>query len=889
MTETIPGGVGGNAGTIRSMEWQKRIWLALIVVLTLAVSALLSAQAFAAAPPAGSIIGNQATASYVDVGGNARTTTSNLVETNILQVAGVDVESDQNKVAAPSSTIYLPHTVTNTGNGNDIYDLVAAQVAGGGFAFGSITVYADADGDGVPDNFDALAVTPTLPAGGSYNVVIAAQVPAGALAAQASQLTLTATSQYTGSVTDTNTDTVTVSGDVAVVPVTKALSLQSGPVGSEVEVTLTYTNNGTRAATDLTLTDLLDNRYEYVAGTGRWSVSGTGTALTDDNSADPAGIAYEVSGQSVAAVIASVAPGQSGWVRFKARIKAATAPGLVPNKATVAYGNGATTVSDETNISNFTVTQSAAVKLSDESSSSDSDGNQNDVVSSAAVPQGSTLTFDNVVVNQGNGVDTFDITYSNVSFPAGTSFQLRGADGTPLTDSNGNGIPDSGPLAPGASFHVHLRVILPNSAAGSGPFDVTKTATSQVNPSVKDSVTDRLLAITANSVDLTNDSAGAGAPGAGVQPTGEAAAVTTNSVKPGQTTAFTLFVNNNSAVLDSYNLAASTNNTFAALSLPAGWSVTFRNAATGAVISNTGTIAAGASLRITAEVAVPAGATPGTTSLFFRALSPTSGALDVKHDAVTVDQVVDLSVTPNNTSQVFAGGQVVYSHTLNNNGNVGVSAAALSNSDSAALWSSLIWYDLDGNGAIGAGDVRVDNVDDILAANPALGATLAPGAQVPLLIQVFAPSGANNGAANTTSVGVSAVGDADATNNQATDTSIVVSGDVQVIKRQALDATCDGTADGSFTATGRLDARPGACLIYEVTLRNLGTQPISAASISDTTPTFTSYVGNSAVTVPAGNVNSAPANGASGQVVANFTSVASGSSAVLTFRVKIDQ
>ena len=211
MTETIPGGVGGNAGTIRSMEWQKRIWLALIVVLTLAVSALLSAQAFAAAPPAGSIIGNQATASYVDVGGNARTTTSNLVETNILQVAGVDVESDQNKVAAPSSTIYLPHTVTNTGNGNDIYDLVAAQVAGGGFAFGSITVYADADGDGVPDNFDALAVTPTLPAGGSYNVVIAAQVPAGALAAQASQLTLTATSQYTGSVTDTNTDTVTVS------------------------------------------------------------------------------------------------------------------------------------------------------------------------------------------------------------------------------------------------------------------------------------------------------------------------------------------------------------------------------------------------------------------------------------------------------------------------------------------------------------------------------------------------------------------------------------------------------------------------------------------------------------------------------------------------------
>lgn len=885
MMRTIPGGAGGSVGTAQLIYW-RRAWLALTLLLTLAVAALLSAQAFAAAPPAGSIIGNQATASYKDIGGNDRTTTSNLVETSILQVAGVDIESNQSKVAAPSSTVYLPHTITNTGNGNDIYNLVAAQVASD-FAFGSIAVYADADGDGVPDNFDPIAVTPTLAAGDSYNIVIAAQVPSGALAGDDSQLTITTTSQHTGSVTDANTDTVTVSGDVAVVPVTKALSVQSGPAGTEVEVTLTYTNNGTRAATDLTLTDLLDNRYEYVADSGRWSVSGTGTQLTDDNSADAAGIAYEVSGQTVEAVIASVAPGQSGWVRFKARIKTATAPGLVPNKATVEYANGAATVTDETNISNFTVTQSANVKLSDDGSTTDGDATLNDIVYQAAAAQGATLNFDNVVVNQGNGIDTFDVTYGSSSFPAGTSFQLRGADGTPLTDSNGNGIPDTGPLAPGATFHVHLRVILPNNAAGSGPFNVTKTATSESDPSVKDTVTDRLGSITANEVDLTNNSAGPGAPGAGVQATGEVAAVTTKSVNPGNTTSFTLFVNNNSAVLDSYNLAASTDNTFAALTLPAGWSVTFRNTATGAVISNTGTIAAGASLQVTAEVAVPAGALPATTSLFFRAMSPTSGALDVKHDAVTVNQITDLSVTPNNTSQVFAGGQVVYSHTLSNNGNVGVTSAPLANVDSAALWNSLIWLDLDGNGAIGTGDVRVDNVDDILAATGQ--PTLAPGAQVPLLVQVFAPSGANNGAANTTTVTVSAAGDSDATNNQATDTSIVVSGDVQIIKRQALDALCDGTADGAFTATGRLEAKPGACLIYEVTLRNLGTQPINTVSISDTTPTFTSHVGSSAVTVPAGNVTTEPANATAGQVVADFASVASGSSAVLTFRVKIDQ
>lgn len=876
MTETLRGGAGERADTIRSMVWQQRIWLALIVALLLALTALLSTQAFAAAPPAGAVIGNQATASYTDAGGISRTTTSNLVETTIQQVAGVDIEANQSKVAAAGSTVYLPHTVTNTGNGSDSYDLLASQVTGGGFTFTSIKVYADANGDGVPDNFDEISLTPVLAAGASYSLVIAAQVPSSATAATSSQLTISATSKHTGSVRDSNTDTVTVAGDQAVLPVTKALSKHSGPAGTTLEVTLTYTNNGTRTASNLKLTDLLDSRYQYVAGTGRWSVSGASTALSDDNSADPAGISYEVQGQQVEAVIASVAPGQTGWVRFQATIRTGTVPGSVPNTADVEYENGSTTVSDTTNKALFSVTPTAAVTLSDVDSQTDDDKAANDIVYETSATQGSTLVFDNVLVNNGNGVDTFDITYSNSSFPAGTSFQLLGADNTPLTDSNNNGIPDTGPLAAGATFHVHLRVILPNGAAGKGPYDVTKTATSQVDPSQRDSVTDRLGEITANKVDLTNDTAGAGA---GVTDRGEAVAVTTNAVNPGQSTSFTLFVNNTSGGADSYNLAVSTDRDFNSLTLPAGWSVTFRKT-DGAVISNTGTIGAGASLEVRAEVAVPAGAAPATTSLFFRAMSPTSGALDVKHDAVTVEQVIDLAVTPNNTSQVFAGGQVVYAHTLTNNSNVSVAAAPLTLANSATGWSALIWHDANGNGVIDTGDVQIDNVDDL--------GGLLPGAQKPLLVQVFAPSGATAGAANTTTVTVKATGDADASNDDATDTSIVVSGDVQVSKRQAVVDCVSPSASPAFVTTV-LSAKPGECLVYEVTLRNLGTEPISNVVVSDTTPSFTTYVAGSAATVPANNVTGEPAGAASGQVKATFASVASGSDAKLTFRVKIDQ
>lgn len=863
-----------------------RAWLALAFLL-LALSALLPAGVFAA-PPAGAIIGNQATASYTDAGGNDRTTTSNLVETTITQIAGVDVEANQTRTAAPGSTVYLPHTVTNTGNGNDVYNLLAAQVAGGTFSFSSIVIYADVNGDGIPDSFTPITVTPTLAAGQTYGIVIAAQVPGAAASGQSSQLTITGTSQFDGAITDFNTDTVTVSTN-AVVPVTKSLSVQSGPALTEVEVTLTYTNNGSKTATNLTLTDVLDARYAYVANSGRWSVTNP-TVLTDlAADADTGGIAYGVNAQTVTAVIASVAPGQSGFVRFKVTVVAGTAPGTIPNTGNVSYGDGdGNTVVTDTNTSTFIVTAAPAVDLTDVGSTTDADG-ANDVVLIASANQGATLIFDNVVVNNGTGVDTFDITYGNSTFPAGTSFQLLRAGGTPMTDSNGNGIPDTGPLAAGASFHVHLRVILPNNVAAAGPFDVIKTATSTIDPTVKDTVTDRLGSLTANTVDITNNASLAtnpAAPGVGVNANGEAAAVTTNTINPGQTTSFSLFINNTSAVSDSYNLAASTDNTFGALTLPAGWSVTFRNASTNAVISNTGTIAAGGNLRVLAEVSVPAGQAPGTTSLYFRAQSPTSGALDVKHDAVTVNTVVDLAITPNNTSQGFPGGQVVYKHTLTNNGNAAVAAATLVRSESTPLWNSVIWYDANGNGVIDAGDIVVNDLADIVAANPALAGGLPAGGQVPLLVQVFVPSGATDGAANATTITVTAVGDSDPSNNVAVDTTTVVVGDVQVRKLQALDAACDGTADGAFVQT-LLSAKPDECLIYRVTLTNLGTLPITGSSISDTTPSFTTYVGASA-TVTSGTVTAQPAAGTAGVVTATVGTVNSGSSATLEFSVRIN-
>jgi len=866
----------GSGGKVKS-------YLAFLFMALCAV--LVPTWATAAAPPAGAVIGNQATASYTDAGGVTRNTTSNLVTTNIQQVAGVDIEANQTKTTAPGSTVYLPHTITNTGNGNDIYNLTTQPVPGGAFNFGNVVIYADANGDGVPDNFTPITVTPTMPANGTFNVVIAVTVPANATNGQQSQLKVIATSQFDGTVTDSNTDTVKITSN-ANVPVTKSLSVQSGPSGTNVVVTLTYTNNGANTATNLTLTDVLDARYTYQNGTGLWSATQP-TALTEAADGNEGGINYSVSGQTVTAVVASVAPGQSGFVKFTVQVKPNTAPGTIPNTANVSYGDGGgNTVVTNTNTSNFNVDPVVSVQLSDINSTTDTDGTQNDVVTAPPAGQGSQITFDNVLKNTGNATDTFNVTFDQVgsSFPAGTSYQLLRADDTPMTDSNGDGIVDTGPLAPGAEYHVHLRVTLPSGATGPGPFNIVKKATSVTDPTKNDTVTDRLTSIISNTVDLTNNRSlanGANAgDGAGVTTNGEAAPITTVAVNPGQNAEFTLFVNNTSAVNDSYNLVGSTDNTFSSITLPAGWTLTFYNAATNAIISNTGPIAPGGSLQVKAVVTVPAGQAPITQSIYFRSKSPVTGATDVKRDAVTVNTYIDASVTPNNVGQGFAGGQVVYKHTLSNNGNVNINSAPLTTVNTDGTWSSVLWYDADGSGTITPGDIQITDISQIPGGLPA-------GQSKPLLVQVFIPSGANNGASNTTTVAVTAAGDAVSANNSATDITTVQVGNVGIIKKQAIDANCDGNPEGSFVTTP-LNAKPGQCLAYQITLTNLGTQSITNATISDATPSFTTYVAGFTVLSPAGTV-SAPANGTAGTVSGTVASVSSGANAVLTFVVKIQQ
>ncbi len=850
------------------------------------VLALVTAAAFAwtataahAAPPAGTSIGNQASATYLDASGTSRSVPSNLVTTIVLQVASFTLTADGTLPSAPGGSAVFPHVLTNTGNGTDDFNLTAADLGGDNFDFASIQILPDADGNGVPDNFTPIASTGPIAAGAVFHFVVVAAVPGTQVGGDFAQLRITATSVFDNAQTAFNTDRVNVTGN-AVVAVTKGINVPSGnsPSGPYT-YTMTYTNSGNATATGVRFTDVVPVGMTYVPGSGRWSATGA-VVLTDADSTDAQGVSpntvqwiYDGPSRTVTAILNQVPAGSSGTITFGVNVDPGLAPQVLNNSSRYAYFDGAANAGPFfTNQAPFTVLQSVAFTFTGTTIDS--------------VNQGAALSYANTLVNNGNGTDRFDVTIGVSTFPPGTTYALYQADGvTPLTDTNFNGTPDTGPVAAGATTTVVLRVQLPPNATGGG-FQVQKTATSITN-GTNATATDILNGIRPNRVDLTNNAAFPGGLGVGAGP--EAGAVVTNATNPGTTTRFTLYVNNTAGVADAYNLAASTDGSFGALTLPAGWSVQFLDATLTPIA---GTVAVGpwSGVLVYADVTVPAAATPGTTDVYFRSLSPTTGAADRIHDAVTVNPLRQLTLVPNNNAQIVPGGTVVYTHLLFNNGNVvegdGTgSLVALTTADNQAGWSSVIYHDTNNSGVFDAGDVAINDLSTI--------GGIAPLTSIRLFVQVFAPAGAPLGQVNVTTFDAS-------TSNlgyvsiappivTATDNSTVINGQVTVLKEQVLDNTCDGVADGAYT-TVNLTQVPGNCLRYRLTITNVGTSSVTNVVVSDATPPFTTYSATvpAAVVSGAGSVTAAPAAGAAGTITVTIPTLGPGNTTVVEFGVRID-
>ena len=348
----------------------------------------------------------------------------------------------------------------------------------------------------------------------------------------------------------------------------------------------------------------------------------------------------------------------------------------------------------------------------------------------------------------------------------------------------------------------------------------------------------------------------------------------TRDARPGTTVRLALHVNNVGDVVDAFALGASDDPSFAETTLPDGWSVTFRDEADGETLASSGPVAPGASVRVFADVRVPAGQAPLVQGLYFRVRSATTGALDVLHAAVDVGAVGALVLEPPATGQVEPGGAIVYAHRIENDGNRTI-AVTLATSDSRAAdgWSSTLHEDSDGDGAFGPADAPIDAI-----------AALAPNASRVLFVRVSSPANAPGGARDTTTLLASGDG---GESTRIENVTTVASGEIDIVKLQAPDLGCDGTLDGPFARTPFAIEPGGNCVRYRLVATNSGSETMFNAVVRDATPAFTVYVPSAVCSATSCTVVEPPAGG-TGVVSGEVASVAPGASVELTFSVSVE-
>jgi len=938
------------------------------LIATVSLMTVLSASAQAATPPAGATISNRATADYNDTGGTLQHASSNEVTTTVTQVGSYTLDTDNTKTAAPGTAVYMPHTLTNTGNGADTFNITLPASFDTGYLSG-VAIYPDTNADGQPDGTTPLCTvggspactgtnvqTGLLAAGDAFHFVVVMNVKAtaanGTMTAPevVTAVPVAASLPLYATATLSNDDTLTVANNIPVFAVNKSIisSLTTGPAGTEVEYKLAYTNSG-NAAGPLYIKDLIGSgttaSYSYVTNSAKWSSSGA-TALTDaTDSSDPAGIVYQAitaGTTTIEAFIANVPANASGFITFKVTVDAGAPLGTseTTNIAEYARANDGTidcnglpctpasgTVTT-TNQSPFTVIGSYSV-VANNSTTSSTDGDNtaaagNDVVTVASAAPGAVVSFDNIIWNTGTVSDTFNITTGSVTatgstaFPTGTTFQLFKSDGsTPLMSSDADGIPDTGPVAAGAYYTVVLKATLPANACNptcpTGPFTVSKTATSQGAPNKSNTVFDQLTAIAQPSVDLTN----AGTLGAGAGSVASPA-ITTVSVAPGAIAYFNLNVANSGTAIDNYNLSYHLLDTtgsdlasaaaFSPGTLLAGWTVTFHvnTAGTGAcsagtlgsVVTNTGAIAPSTTANFCAVVTTPAAgptALSGSYRTYFRVMSGATGASDIKLDSVTLTPLINLTLTPSGTGQIQPGGTILYPHTLANGGNNscgGNFSFAVTNSQASAGWSYLLYLDNNGDGLVDAADTVLgggSNATDTLTTTMS---ALSAGSSVKLLVKVQAPAGATSGALDVINITATDTVLSCGTTAPIADTTTVLAGQIRLVKTQALGTwagTDCGTAPNATSyAITALSQKPGACIWYKIVATNEGDANVTNVVINDATPTFTTYGGGGACST--GATLAKPAVGNTGAVnCATWSTVAPAATVQLDFAVRIDQ
>lgn len=239
-------------------------------------------------------------------------------------IAGVAIQPDRSRSIVSTGTAALAHTIINTGQGTDSFNL--SSTSSGDFIPSAVAYFQDLDADGrlgpgdVPltdtDGDGAVDTGPLAP-GVPFNLLVVVTAPGGLADGDQSTLLVSATSSATPSIAGMVNDTLTVSTpDMTLV---KSVNTATAVPGTLLTYTVVYTSAGATDAHNAIIVDPVPPATTYVPG----SSAGTGTVLTFSHDG---GITYDGSETGPVThirwtVSAPLAPGDSGTVSFQVQVQ----------------------------------------------------------------------------------------------------------------------------------------------------------------------------------------------------------------------------------------------------------------------------------------------------------------------------------------------------------------------------------------------------------------------------------------------------------------------------------------------------------------------------------------------------------------------------------------
>ena len=881
---------------------------------------------YSVVPQANTDIGNQAILKYTDASGTDNELTSNIVITRVQQIYKVLITPNRVETVLGGQTATFSHTVTNEGNGTDTINL--AHSYQGDYI---VKIYL-----GSGENQTEITSLENMALGESKAILVVVETPIG-LSGSVNH-NIIATSLGDSNETSVAIETINYSTYASVIG-EKSIDISSGDstIDRVITVSIKLYNSSETNSGEVIVEDILNNRFKYVSGSGKWYPHGGGSyeGLTDATGGDTAGLDYFISNEvttteggfnnetkeKINFTISSI-PGNTtnltsgGYLEFQVKVLAGTSTGTINNSGNFSFNNGVQVIENqETN--NVTYSVLAFVNLIF----------TGDIIDQASA--GERIYFVNELKNTGNVDETYNVVLSGGTFPADVLstakliklittedeiisdpntneiIQILGSsETTDMIDTNSDGIIDTGSIPAGSIAQILLQLDL-SSDIVAGVYTINKTGTSIIDSSKTITVEDKLLTVSEPTVDLTNNfslSVDPQAPGVGQGP--ETTPVTTLSTTGIQentvdrTVIYTLYVNNiSSFVTENYDLDTSGDEYFSAPVLST-ITIVFTDES-GVILTNTGDIAPGNFKKIFMKVTPNRYTLARDVDIYVRVKSSTTGAKDIKHERLTITpyREIVLTLTPE-TDIVIPGQKVGYYLNIANIGNISEAGGNLSplyfqKTESQVGWASEVYWDANGNNTY-------DSSDGLISVP--FASVINPNESEDRFLAVEAPLSAQKDDVNTTILtGTSPDKDGVALIiNIVQVSTTVITEDLAVEKFQSL--------DGIVYTKDLQSAEPGDEIYYKIVITNTGDASATDVFIEDDIPQYTTLENISGNNTPQnkgipsyakidanGNgadnynlVQTMPSIGSGGLIRAEIGELLPNESAVMYFHVKID-